>query len=162
MVYRYIIKEKDKLMNRRMRKIVKWLLVAIFMLFIFYMSSREGDKSTGDSSAVINFIKLYLGIDLDMISNGNASFIVRKTAHATEYMILFLLIYMAVKEYENFERKILLSLIITICYAISDEIHQYFVPGRDMRIFDVMVDSTGALIGVILLKIKNKFKKIHL
>ena len=149
-------------MNKRIRKIIKWILVAIFRLFIFYMSSREGSKSTGDSSAVINFIKVYLGIDLDMISNGNASFIVRKTAHATEYLILFLLIYMAIKEYEDFQRKILLSLIITICYAISDEIHQYFVPGRDMRIFDVMIDSIGAIIGVILLKIKNRFKKIHL
>ena len=149
-------------MKKRTRKIIKCLLVVIFMLFIFYMSSREGDKSTGDSSAVINFIKIYLGIDLDMISNGNASFIVRKTAHATEYMVLFILIYMVTKEYENIKRKVLLSLIITICYSISDEVHQYFVPGRDMRIFDVMVDSTGALIGVILLKIKNRLKKIHL
>ena len=149
-------------MKKRTRKIIKCLLVVIFMLFIFYMSSREGDKSTGDSSAVINFIKIYLGIDLDMISNGNASFIVRKTAHATEYMVLFILIYMVTKEYWNIKRKVLLSLIITICYSISDEVHQYFVPGRDMRIFDVMVDSTGALIGVILLKIKNRLKKIHL
>ncbi|CDM67239.1 putative membrane protein [Clostridium bornimense] len=149
-------------MKSRTRKILKWFLVVIFMLFIFYMSSREGDKSTGDSSAVINLIKLYLGIDLDMISNGNASFIVRKTAHATEYLILFLLVYMAVKEYENVERKILLSLIITICYSISDEVHQYFVPGREMRIFDVMIDSIGASIGAILLKIKDRLKKIHL
>ena len=101
-------------MKKRTRKIIKCLLVVIFMLFIFYMSSREGDKSTGDSSAVINFIKIYLGIDLDMISNGNASFIVRKTAHATEYMVLFILIYMVTKEYENIKRKVLLSLIITI------------------------------------------------
>lgn len=149
-------------MHTKLKKIIKWFLVIIFMLFIFYMSSREGDQSTGDSSAVINFIKLYLGIDLDAISNGNASFIVRKTAHATEYMILLFLIYNAVKEYEDIKRKALLSVIITICYAVSDEIHQYFVPGREMRILDIIIDSTGAMIGVIFIKIRDKLKKVHL
>lgn len=35
-------------------------------------------------------------------------------------------------------------------YACSDELHQYFVPGRSCRFFDVCVDSTGAFFGALL------------
>lgn len=35
-------------------------------------------------------------------------------------------------------------------YACSDELHQYFVPGRSCKFFDVCVDSTGAFFGALL------------
>lgn len=34
-------------------------------------------------------------------------------------------------------------------YACSDELHQYFVPGRSCKLFDVCVDSTGAFFGAL-------------
>ena len=34
-------------------------------------------------------------------------------------------------------------------YACSDELHQYFVPGRSCKFFDVCVDSTGAFFGAL-------------
>ncbi len=41
------------------------------------------------------------------------------------------------------------SLLAAVLYSVSDEIHQYFVPGRACRIFDVGVDSLGALTGIL-------------
>ena len=38
-----------------------------------------------------------------------------------------------------------------ILYAISDEIHQYFVPGRSAEIRDVLIDVLGANIGILLI-----------
>ncbi|MFQ8632799.1 MAG: VanZ family protein, partial [Intestinibacter bartlettii] len=53
----------------------------------------------------------------------------------------------------------------SVLYAISDEIHQYFVPGRACQFRDVMIDSCGALFGiaviVILKKMVNKIKNIY-
>ena len=46
---------------------------------------------------------------------------------------------------------IAIALAICLIYASSDEIHQYFVPGRACRIFDVGVDTLGALTGTLIL-----------
>ena len=70
--------------------------------------------------------------------------------------------------YENIKRKyqIYISAIIGILYAISDEIHQSFTPGRGPKITDVFIDSLGVFFGmaVILLIIEilnRKNKKCH-
>ena len=53
---------------------------------------------------------------------------------------------------------ILLSLFILL-YAASDEIHQYFIGGRAMRVLDVLIDYTGALVSQVTFKfIKDKKK----
>ena len=50
-----------------------------------------------------------------------------------------------------------------IFFAISDEIHQYFVPNRFFDIYDVIVDVSGVILGflvyIFLVKLKNKFVK---
>ena len=47
-------------------------------------------------------------------------------------------------------KRILTSLIVGVLYASSDEIHQYFVPGRSARVFDVMIDSAGVCLGICI------------
>lgn len=42
----------------------------------------------------------------------------------------------------------LFSLVFCILYAISDEVHQVFVPGRGAQVTDVLIDSFGAFIGI--------------
>jgi len=45
---------------------------------------------------------------------------------------------------------IIFSLVLTIMYAVSDELHQTFVSGRTGKLFDIGVDSTGSLLGAFL------------
>lgn len=45
----------------------------------------------------------------------------------------------------------ILALFMAIAYALSDEWHQSFVPGRSATLSDVMVDASGALIGLLLI-----------
>ncbi|MDR0909473.1 MAG: VanZ family protein [Spirochaetaceae bacterium] len=45
---------------------------------------------------------------------------------------------------------LLITIAVSILYGLSDEIHQYFTPGRDCNIFDLLADSLGALIGAFL------------
>lgn len=40
-----------------------------------------------------------------------------------------------------------------MAYAVLDEIHQYFIPGRAMSAVDVCIDSAGALIGIIIVRV---------
>ena len=72
-------------------------------------------------------------------------FIAKKTAHVLEYTIFYALLIRAT------EKKFLLSFIIVILYAATDELHQSFVPGRTAAFYDLGFDITGANIASYIL-----------
>jgi len=85
-----------------------------------------------------------------MSINGQAKFswpdfIIKKTAHVTEYAILFWLTYRANKSFKY-------SLIICLLFALSDEWHQTLTPGREGTLRDVGFDSLGTLLSLTWLK----------
>lgn len=84
-----------------------------------------------------------------------AVFVVRKSAHMFLYFILSILIYLAIHNKYNVKAYII-SCILTTLYACTDEVHQLFIQGRSGEIRDVLIDSSGALIGLILVYIINK------
>ena len=69
--------------------------------------------------------------------------ILRKAAHATEYAILGALLVRALGGRAP-------AVVLGVAYAVSDEIHQHFVPGRHMSALDVAIDSLGLLAGVLV------------
>ncbi len=71
---------------------------------------------------------------------------IKKIFHLVEYAILSIL------AYRSFNKNRVKTLIFVLVYAISDEIHQSFVPGREPRIRDVIIDLTGGYLGVWLIK----------
>ena len=72
--------------------------------------------------------------------------ILRKGAHMTEYAILGLLLFRA------FGRE-LPALALGIAYAITDEIHQHFVRGRHASPIDVLIDTVGVAIGLLVFRL---------
>lgn len=77
--------------------------------------------------------------------------VIRKSAHFTEYFILCILYY---KTLSISARKALAaSAVLAVLYAVSDELHQYFVPGRAAMAADVLIDSAGVLLAVLVLLI---------
>ena len=72
-------------------------------------------------------------------------FALKKSAHMFEYAVLFLLLRRA-------QLSVKQSFLIAILYAISDEIHQRFVPGRTSKLTDVGFDTMGMLIAYALRK----------
>jgi VanZ family protein len=87
--------------------------------------------------------------------------VLRKIAHITEYFILVLLLYRAFRGSFNLTSFYLLfwSSILSFLYAVSDEIHQAFVPTREARIGDVLIDTLGIIIFFMLIKYKKKFSE---
>ena len=85
-------------------------------------------------------------------------FPIRKCAHFSEYAVLSITVnlylwvcfrierLLGAKKWKIFFR----AEVFCALYACSDELHQYFVPGRSCRFFDVCVDSTGAFFGALL------------
>jgi len=87
------------------------------------------------------------------------SFLIFKTLHLIEYAFLFTVTYRAVsntffKKGKNF---FVIAFIITALFAISDEVHQLFVPTREGRLRDAIIDMIGA--GIAWLSIKSLLPK---
>lgn len=83
--------------------------------------------------------------------------IVRKTAHFTIYLILGLLVSALLKQYNLTTKQIIIySILICMIYAITDEIHQIFVSGRSGEIKDVLIDTCGSTIGILINAVVNR------
>jgi len=138
---------------KTVKKALPWLLVVLWMMIIFWFSHQpaleSANLSSGISQMVIDVLeKMIPSLSIDI--EGFHHFI-RKNAHFFIYLILGLLVdnglrSSGVKGYSRFG----LAVIICVLYAVSDEIHQLFIPGRAGQIRDVLIDSGGALTGVCL------------
>lgn len=78
---------------------------------------------------------------------GPFDFSVKKLAHMLGYAFLAQAYLYGLSREKH--RSILFAWILTILYAMTDEYHQSFVPGRSPRWFDVGIDSLGSLIGLL-------------
>ena len=143
---------------RNRRLIIRWIALLFWMGLIFYMSNQPGDVSSKQSGLVLKLFQ-FIGIDLNNELSELATFIVRKTSHFTEYFILYFLSINVMKCYLNIKNTIFYSFIFSFFYACTDEIHQYFIPGRAMAFRDVLIDSAGALLAMIIVNIKIKINK---
>lgn len=86
-------------------------------------------------------------------------FLLRKIAHITEYFIFTFLLYRAFSGSFNMNvfRLFMYPAVFSLLYAISDEIHQYFVLGRNCSIEDVLIDGIGIIGFYILIGIKKGY-----
>lgn len=78
-----------------------------------------------------------------------------KFIHLVEYGILGFLFYRALKVSKLSSRVFLLTVIFSILYALSDELHQLFVPGRKFDLWDLAADSLGVILVALYLKHKQ-------
>lgn len=142
--------------GRKIYMLISWILVLICMGIIFSLSAQIAEESQDLSDSFIRNLFEFLGIELK-------SDFVRTIAHMLEFMGLSFLIFNAVYSTWNLKLTPIIAFVGTSLYAITDEIHQIFVPGRAFQISDILVDSIGALIGVIAsfvtLKITLSIKK---
>ena len=128
--------------SKKAGAVIFWILTAAVMGIIFWFSSENGDDSKEVSENLLMLIIEYLG---NIISHN----VLRKIAHFTEYAALGFCMSGAV--YFKFNKnKVYIPLIPCVLYAISNEIHQYFVPESSCRIFDLFVDSCGSLTGILI------------
>lgn len=138
-----------------MKKNIKIILLVFWMALIFFLSAQIANDSTETTNFVIDILyKLYKGLNIGDLSVLDFTEIVfkpvRKLAHFGEFAILGILMYLNVKEYKK-NRVVLFALVLSALYALSDEIHQIFVPGRACTFVDMCIDTSGALIGILLI-----------
>ena len=146
-------------------RIVSILLTAAWMAVIFYMSSQTADDSDLLSSGICyrickifvkGFEEMDMSVRLEMAAS--ISFIVRKTAHFTEYTLLGILLSCSFRSFGT-GKPLLWPAFTGFLYAVSDEMHQLFISGRSGQIRDVCIDTAGVILGVIIVSFIAKCLK---
>lgn len=133
------------------KKTILWILVILWCIFIFWQSSAPADESSGRSDLVTNIINSCISFFTHSGAAKISSGLVRKTAHLFEYTVLGAVLFSALCEAVRTKKAIILTIAAGCLYAVSDEIHQYFVPGRAMRITDVAIDTAGVIVAVLVM-----------
>ncbi len=140
-----------------LKKIIAWTLVVLWMCVIFAFSEQEATASKKTSGKTLVKIASTISKDFKKLPPEKQKkkvepyqTAIRKIAHLTEYAILGILTYIAFLLHKK--KKIAFSAT-TLCfiYAITDEIHQLFVKGRACRWYDVLIDTAGALVGILII-----------
>lgn len=140
------------------------ILLFLQMWIIFGFSNQDGEKSgtisrqitetiTKNISSIQNMPKDEKEIVLKKIEH-----IVRKLAHFSIYAVIGFLLMSLMSTYKIKQKnRICISAIIGLLYAISDEIHQAFVPGRGPQITDVGIDFSGVVVGMCMVLVAISF-----
>lgn len=132
---------------------LSWLPVVLWMILIF--SGSTDILSIRRTSRIIGPFLRWLKPDISERAIKNVQVIIRKSAHLTEYAILALLCWRALRgsviagPWQWEQAGIALGL--AFLYAITDEVHQSFVKSRMGSGWDVVIDTCGAMLGLLLL-----------
>ena len=152
-------------MNTQQR--IRTLLLLSWMAVIFLYSARPADISTQDSHLIGNLVAdvaQRIGQEdwtdqEQLMFVESIDFYVRKAAHMTEYAVLGGLLMGCLQSFGlSMPRLWRYALMAGVLYAASDELHQYFVPGRACQMRDVVIDGIGVGLGVVVFLLWGKRK----
>lgn len=125
-----------------------------WMIVIFLFSSQPATESGELSDGLLFDILDWLNIEVSISTGEFLSVFIRKAAHFSIYAILGVLVFVCIGvifDSIKCKKRALSAEIVCMCYAISDEVHQLFVPGRSGAAVDVLLDSIGAVTGIALI-----------
>ena len=147
-------------------RLIFFILTIATFITIFIFSNQNGEESgatsRGFTKAIIEAFPItkYLDEERKMELIENVQTLVRKLAHFSIYTVLGINLMGFVNTYDGLRRKdkVLITILVGVIYAISDELHQMFSGGRTPAIMDVCIDSFGVMFGLIIFSIVNKIK----
>lgn len=168
----------NKTLNPKKRIILKFIsifLVIFWLLVIFTLSGMNSNESNNKSKSSLNILiqetlnltnkvgitdKHPTQTKKDRVIN-KINLPMRKFAHATVFIILALLIMTCLRTFKlGLKPSFIITILVSFMYALFDEYHQTFIPGRTGQFSDSLIDTLGALIGaslfVLIIHIHNK------
>ena len=142
-------------MNKNIIRVILIVLLIATFVRIFCFSSQDGEKSSSVSRKVTTAVTQNVKKIRDMDSKereltlNKIEHVIRKIAHFSIYTLVGILMMALMSTYNiSKSKQILVSILVGIMYAASDEIHQYFIPGRSAMVTDVLIDTAGVCLGV--------------
>ncbi|GIN15414.1 hypothetical protein J32TS2_07700 [Shouchella clausii] len=133
------------------KAIVSWIAAILWMATIFLLSHQPANDSSKLSLGVLDFFMQSLSAMMPQVEMHADLLhtVVRKGAHFGAYFILGILMLNGLRQVGGKGVKAaVLALCLCFLYAITDEIHQLFIPGRSGQFTDVLIDTAGAATGI--------------
>jgi len=118
---------------------ISMAIAIMIAVFIFYMSSKtfgQGTSTTGVLSIFYHFL-IFAALAISLF------FAIAKGSP------------------KNFQYLVVIIILISVSYGISDELHQFFVPGRTCCFEDILTDSAGTLFSGFFYSVSVKFRNYH-
>jgi VanZ family protein len=109
------------------RSLVRWIPALAWMALIFYLSAQQSLPRLLDTLGALQSL----------------------AGHLVEYAVLALLLRWAL-DGVGVSNATAWALLLAMVYALTDEFHQYFVPGRKMDPLDLLTDAVGAAVALWL------------
>lgn len=155
-------------MYRKYRLLIHTVITILIMAFIFYQSSLPAILSSEMSGHLERIVAWILGKPSESVT-----FAVRKAAHVTEFAALGISLFCTVRDFLEWRsgttntampnnrltthsiptermHMLIFPWVLGMVYAVSDEIHQLFVEGRSCEVRDMLIDSAGVAVGVLI------------
>lgn len=136
-----------------MKKTIIFIILTLMMAgFIFYMSSQNSGESTNVSFGMVEYISsmvnFLFGFSPDFHWMKFAEKILRKSAHFILYTVFGIFVMCVLCGLKKPTVKVwIAAAAITAVYAATDEFHQIFVPGRSGELRDILIDTSGGILG---------------
>ena len=139
------------------RRWIYGIIVFAMMAVVFLFSAMSGKDSSAMSGQITKAVLHAIYPDYDSLPQPQKdgafklmNYLVRKGAHFSEYALLGALLMLFLDTF-SFKHRPAIALLSNAIYAASDEWHQGFVAGRGPMLTDVLIDTSGALLGIFML-----------
>jgi VanZ family protein len=139
-------------------KIVRYWVPVIIMLVLMYWFSTDA-LSGENTRGIIQTVLSWFGYRVSPRQLTRINYIVRKSAHVTEYAILAALLFRAFRADSQLRWRLrwsVYSLIVVLVWAALDELHQSFTRTRGGSVYDSLLDSSGALVMLVAIALVSK------
>ncbi len=143
----------------------RWFLFFVFLFFVLVQcfvismySAQTAEASTRASDGIVEKVERLLNAIVKKVGKSSEdtfslTYIIRKAAHFYNFAILGILFCVNRFILKNNWRQSIVWAFMGIFVAATDELHQYFVPGRSMQLSDVFIDFSGVLFGMSFMEI---------
>ena len=136
-----------------MKSFLKYWLPVLIWLAIIFVGSTDVLSAEQTSRFLVPFLR-WLKPEISDETLAQIHLFVRKLGHVSEYAILAMLLWRALRCGANLRMKMSIlffaAWIVCALFAASDELHQSFVPSRTPSLHDVIIDICGALLGLVI------------
>jgi VanZ family protein len=126
---------------------------AIFWMGLIFLGSTDMLSAEHTSRFLVPFLR-WLDPQISIAMLATIQLGIRKLGHLTEYAILAMLLWRALRGGTRWQMKMSILFVVAALgcaiFAASDEFHQSFVPSRTSSPIDAMIDICGALIGLAI------------
>jgi VanZ family protein len=139
-------------LNTKLRSFLKYWLPLLIWLGVIFIGSTGVLSAEQTSRFLVPFLRwLYPQISIATILSIHLA--LRKLGHLIEYGILAVLLWRALRGTLTSTRNLAIAslvFMVSAVFAASDEFHQSFVETRTSSVHDVLIDSIGALLGLLI------------